>query len=176
VTELLDVKANPRKPNYTMADEVPLVLWDCIFPAEGDPERRDVLDWVYPGGEAQSGPNGLTDNLWSTWRERKMDELLANQLLRQVSQQHAQIGPTQHIPPPLEAGKGKVKAKAITSTKIYEGGNSGRNAGKYVPVMKKDKLEPAEEQNEKYARRKGYESAEDMRVKKGFRSAVTGES
>lgn len=32
VDDLLDVEKNPRKPNYDMAHDVPLILYDCIFP------------------------------------------------------------------------------------------------------------------------------------------------
>jgi tRNA pseudouridine38/39 synthase len=32
VKELLDIGRNPRKPEYEMADELPLILWDCEFP------------------------------------------------------------------------------------------------------------------------------------------------
>lgn len=85
VSELLDTAKHPCKPLYNMADETPLVLWDCIFPdtpsgaaattattdhsdgvtpdrgADKDEEQRDALQWVYlgdEGGLSRSGGSG----------------------------------------------------------------------------------------------------------------------
>ncbi|EHK26594.1 uncharacterized protein TRIVIDRAFT_134370, partial [Trichoderma virens Gv29-8] len=166
VSELLDVEKNPRRPNYVMADEVPLVLWDCIFPSDlsvstASHRKDDALQWVYVGDDGPSGrfgQFGIMDDAWQMWRERKMDEVLAGQLLQHVSSQG-------------NGGSTTVKAAAAgsaISTKVFEGGNGGRLSGKYPGVMKMKLLESADEQNDKYAKRKGYADAEDMRAKKGF--------
>ncbi|RFU76227.1 trna pseudouridine38 39 synthase [Trichoderma arundinaceum] len=170
VSELLDVEKNPRRPNYVMADEVPLVLWDCIFPsdlsASTAAERKDdALRWVYVGEDGPSGrfgQFGIMDDAWQMWRERRMDEILASQLLQHVSQQGSNGTTT--------AAAVKATSSAANSTKVFEGGNGGRLSGKYPGVMKMKLLESADEQNDKYAKRKGYADAEDMRAKKGFRS------
>lgn len=101
VPQLLDIKKTPRKPMYEMATDAPLVLWDCIFPEEGTSEE-DSLKWIYVGDQAWSenkkrkngapgngkyGPGGLVDGLWTVWRKRKMDELLAGMLLDVVADQ-----------------------------------------------------------------------------------------
>ncbi|RSL82473.1 hypothetical protein CEP51_005120 [Fusarium floridanum] len=168
ISTLLDVAENPCKPNYVMADEVPLVLWDCIFPGENsapvDPaaEKKDALDWVYLADDpalCKPGQFGVIDGLWAHWRERKLDELLSNQLLQLVSQQGS-TDPSRQITRP-------EPAKA-NSTMVYEGGNGARMGGRYVPLLEKDKLQSPEEQNERYAIRKGYASSEDMRTQRGF--------
>ncbi|KAM5345743.1 hypothetical protein ACJ41O_011604 [Fusarium nematophilum] len=170
VTTLLDVAANPCKPNYVMADEVPLVLWDCIFPAGGDApadptaRKKDGLEWVYLADDpalGKSGPFGVIDGLWAHWRERKLDELLSNQLLQLVSQQGG-ADPSRRIARP------EPTAKQANSVVVYEGGNGGRMGGRYIPLMEKDKLQSPDEQNERYAIRKGYTGSEDMRTKKGM--------
>ncbi|KAH6966834.1 pseudouridine synthase [Fusarium venenatum] len=170
VTTMLDVTNNPCKPNYVMADEVPLVLWDCIFPGEdnipADPaaEKTDGLDWVYLADDpalSKSGPFGVMDGMWAYWRERKLDELLSNQLLQMVSTQRSK-DPSRQVTRPEPTGK------QANSVVVYEGGNVGRMGGRYVPMMKKDKLQSPEEQNERYAIRKGYASSEDMRTQKGM--------
>ncbi|EOD43121.1 putative pseudouridylate synthase 3 protein [Neofusicoccum parvum UCRNP2] len=68
VRELLDVERNTTKPKYEMASDTPLVLWDCVFPAdpEGHPEQSqpDSLDWIYVGDERAfkgTGGNGLEE-------------------------------------------------------------------------------------------------------------------
>ena len=182
VTDLLDASKQPRRPNYTMADDVPLVLWDCIFPkvdenlskkapevhdpdAEGGPELKDDMDWVWLGEDEptfQHGANGLVDQLWETWRERKMDELLANQLLNAVaskpdlSRKLAEVGP---------GGK-------PNSHRAYEGGNSAKSVGKYVPVLKRSLLASPQEVNEKWAQSKGFASAEELAQTKNWRSVI----
>lgn len=172
VTQLLDVETNPCKPNYVMADEVPLVLWGCVFPGDDAPvgaaKKEDALEWIYLADDAalgKYGAFGVMEGMWALWRERKMDELLAGQLLQLISGQ---------------GGRGDAVARPETAatkgTVVYEGGNSGRQAGRYVPIMKKDKLQSPEEQNERYAIRKGYAGSEDMRIKKGFGKRKADES
>ena len=170
VTTMLDVANNPCKPNYVMADEVPLVLWDCIFPGENDvpveptAKKTDGLDWVYLADDpalSKPGPFGVMDGMWAYWRERKLDELLSNQLLQLVSTQRSK-DPSRQVTRPEPTGK------QVNSVIVYEGGNGGRMGGRYVPLMKKDKLQSPEEQNERYAIRKGYASSEDMRTQRGI--------
>ncbi|KAL7813782.1 pseudouridine synthase [Trichoderma gracile] len=171
VSELLDVERNPRRPNYVMADEVPLVLWDCIFPSDlsastAAHREDDALRWVYVGDDGPSGrfgQFGIMDDAWQMWREKKMDEVLAGQLLQHVAKQGNNT--------PTLAKATATPAAAAASVKVFEGGNGGRLSGKYPGVMNMKLLESADEQNDKYAKRKGYADAEDMRAKKGFKSA-----
>ena len=44
IDELLDVVKNPRRPQYVMASELPLNLFDCQFSCGGD---GDDIDWNY---------------------------------------------------------------------------------------------------------------------------------
>lgn len=163
VSELLDVEKNPRRPTYEMASDTPLVLWDCIFPREDDPERKDAMQWLHVGdvqgaGDAKYGTPGLMDDLWKAWRERKIDEMLAGSLVDVVSKQGNRVDE-------LEVGNGKKGSK---SQKVFDGGDVYRLQGTYIPVMKKPKMDAVDVINEKYAVRKGFESAEDLRIQ-GFR-------
>ncbi|KAF4584447.1 pseudouridylate synthase 3 [Ophiocordyceps camponoti-floridani] len=165
VSQLLDVDATPRKPAYVMADEVPLVLWDCAYPdlekleASAQTNRvEDSLRWIYVGDDAPAdkfGLHGVVDRLWRLWRECKMDELLAGELLQLVATQGAM----------QRRGEEKDLRRKVGTT-MFEGGNSGRLAGKYVALSNRRMLESPEEQNERYAKRKGYASAQDMRMQK----------
>jgi tRNA pseudouridine38/39 synthase len=152
VDRLLDYKTQPRRPNYVLASEYPLVLWDCIFPREGDPKRRDAMDWMYLGEESphiKHGSFGLIDDMWEFWRERKMDEILSSQLLNTVvgladiSRRRDPRAP-QFVP---------------LTQRMFEGGNRERLVGKYQPVLQKKTLMSPEETYEKEAKRKGYASA-----------------
>ncbi len=188
ITELLDVAKYPRRPNYVMADEVPLVLWDCIFPkaAEGagaalpakeiddmhDPTVRsntnlvDAMDWLWVGEDKPEflhGHGGTVDQLWELWRERRMDELLAGQLLDAVSRR-ADLG-RRLAPGPPE--------KPRVCQRVYAGGNLATPSGVYVPLLKKQLLASAEEVNEKWARSKGFAGgSEELARTKNWREVM----
>ena len=53
VDKLLDVQNCPAKPVYEMADERPLVLWDCVFPSDVDVEAANGV-----GEERERGGGG----------------------------------------------------------------------------------------------------------------------
>ncbi|KKA23597.1 Pseudouridylate synthase 3 [Rasamsonia emersonii CBS 393.64] len=154
IPELLDVSKNPRKPTYEMASDAPLVLWDCIFPDEKSGSREDALEWVYAGdlrmsksskskssskGDGKYGLGGVVDGLWSVWRQRKMDEILAGALLDLTVSQGDRSVVTRDPP-----------TKLPRSQKVFYGGNEAKLGGKYVPVMEKKKLDPVEVLNARY--------------------------
>jgi tRNA pseudouridine38/39 synthase len=143
-----------------MATDTPLVLWNCVFPHENDPERKDALQWVYVGegprgGEFKYGSGGLIEDLWKVWRERKVDEILAGSLIDVVSKQGGKVA---------ELSPGKLNR----SQKVFDGGDAPRLQGTYTPVMKKPLMDRVEVQNERYAVRKGFENAADLKAQ-GFR-------
>lgn len=159
IEELLDVSTNPRKPQYEMADDAPLVLWDCIFPREGGDPRTDALEWVHVGDytgqekgvakvgggktDGKYGLGGLVDGMWKVWRQRKMDEVLAGVLIDAVVGQAGRDGRNMHQIPSFRG-----------SQKVFAGGNAPRLAGRYVPVMERPKMDRVEEINARYVARK----------------------
>ncbi|KAI0131043.1 pseudouridine synthase [Daldinia grandis] len=154
VDKLLDFEAEPRRPNYQLADEVPLVLWDCMFPRSEKPEN--ALKWVYIGEENplnQHGTGGLLSSMWEYWRERKMDELLAGQLLNVISSQ-ADISLRMDPKAPLHIPG---------TTRTFEGGDRERLVGKYQPLLQKSRLPSPAEAFDREARRKGFVDAAEMR-------------
>ncbi|KAM7208610.1 pseudouridylate synthase [Naviculisporaceae sp. PSN 640] len=195
VSELLDINANPRRPAYLMADEVPLVLWDCIFPkldpsesgaAPRDREedlhdpnaqinldmKDDGIEWLWCGEQASSdlhGHTGLLNQSWEYWRAKKMDELLSAQLLNKIA---GQVDVTRSSNSLEKSSNGKVGKGAVEPQKIFKGGNRGELLGPYKPVMKKDRLESPAEQHDKWARSKGFASAEEMKKIPGWHKLV----
>lgn len=169
VDELLNVDNNPCKPHYEMADDAPLVLWDCIFPQEESGSRDDALEWVYVGdyvgneegivraggskGGGKYGMGGVVDDMWSVWRQRKMDEILAGTLLDVV------VGQGRINQEDILEGKTR-NAKRTGSQKVFQGGNEYKLRGKYIPVMKRPKMETVEALNAKYVKKKGLEKSE----------------
>lgn len=191
VSTLLDTTKHPCRPNYVIADDAPLVLWDCIFGRDEETplDAPDQVDWVYTGADKDSPVNlhggalSLTGELWSYWRDRKMDEILANRLLdwishktdvHRVPNQVAAAGQGQG-----EEGfaKGSAEAKFLNakSTRVYEGGNAAKYVGGYVPVMKKALIPSPEVQNDRFAQRKGFKDAEEMRARGNWREVIRAE-
>ncbi|GKT46959.1 putative tRNA-splicing endonuclease subunit tsp-1 [Colletotrichum spaethianum] len=151
ITQLLDVDKSPRKPNYDLAHETPLVLWNCVFPGDGDSrtpaEAANALRWVY--GEAD-----VVESLWAHYRDKKMDELLANRLLDLVSGQ-------------VQGTEAKAKGK-----RVFQGGHEGKLAGGYVPIAKKQLTPTPEEINNRWAQRKGFKNSDEMRESKNWRKVI----
>lgn len=155
VPELLDVAKNPQKPSYEMASDAPLVLWDCIFPDESSGNRQDALDWIYAGdsrlnktrsakGDSKFGMRGVVESLWTVWRQRKIDEILAGALLDLTVSQGGQ-STIQNMDG--KAGSGKKQSRGA---KVWLGADEARLGGKYIPVMQKRKMETVDVQNARW--------------------------
>ncbi|KAJ5308084.1 hypothetical protein N7476_008740 [Penicillium atrosanguineum] len=155
VAELLDIAKNPRKPTYEMASDAPLVLWDCIFPDESSGSREDSLGWVYAGdprlnktqsakGDSKFGMKGVVDGLWSVWRQRKIDEILAGALLDLTVSQ----GDQTHVQN-LEGKQGTGK-KQSRGVKVWLGADEARLGGRYVSISDKTKTDLVEVQNARW--------------------------
>lgn len=169
VDDLLNVDNNPCKPQYEMADDAPLVLWDCIFPDEESGSRDDALEWVYVGdyvgneegivraggskGGGKYGMGGVVDDMWRVWRQRKMDEILAGTLLDVI------VGQGRISQEGILEGRMRNASRA-GSQKIFQGDNGYKLGGKYIPVMQRPKMETVEAINAKYAKKKGLEKSE----------------
>ena len=179
VSRLLDVQNNPSKPMYEMAEDTPLVLWDCIFPREGSSSREDAMDWIYIGdqcGEAGNtvpatsipkggkyGTGGIVEDLWRVWRQRKMNEVLAGMLLNVVVSQ-GNTGSAESIC----QEDSDIKVPQKTSQKVFHGGDEPRLKGKYIPVLDRPRMESVQIINARYAIRKGFEQEDEVRDT-GFR-------
>ncbi|KAK4695737.1 tRNA pseudouridine38/39 synthase, partial [Lecanoromycetidae sp. Uapishka_2] len=167
VDELLDVQKNPCKPQYEMADDAPLVLWDCVFPKGGSDSRDDALEWIYLGdtsgaekavesanaarGDGRHGLGGVIDEMWRVWRRRKIDEVLAGALLGViVTPGTCSFSNDSHI-------WDSAKEKSRASQKVFQGGNGPRLVGRYISVLEKPRMGSVEEINKKYAERKGFD-------------------
>ncbi|CAK7565018.1 MAG: pseudouridine synthase deg1 [Sporothrix epigloea] len=173
VSALLDAAANPGRPAYGMAEEAPLVLWDCIFPpavpadapeaAIDHPDAgnwSDCLDW-YTVAEEAPDSRAFVDGLWRGWHSAKIDEILANRLLDQVTKL-----------PKSPAGSLVPYTPPEKKSHIYEGGDGPRLGGTYIPLLSRSRLAPPEEQNDKFARLKGFASSAAMREVGNWRAVI----
>ena len=152
----LDIAKNPRKPTYAMADDAPLVLWDCIFPDIESGSRLDSLNWIYAGdspangkgsakGDCKFGMRGTVESLWTVWRKRKIDEILAGALLDlTVSQGNRNVEDVDS-----KWQNAVYSKRSSRGAKIWYGGNDTVVGGKYTPVDEKTKMQTVEVQNAK---------------------------
>jgi len=169
VSKLLNVSQTPTRPHYEMANDAPLVLWDCLFP-EDDDSREDALQWLYcdsqpeerDGKQASSTPGdgslghgGINEVLWAGWRRKKMDEILAGSLLDVVAAQEISSpnGPTNG-----QIGKAYNNplhsSRLAPSTRIFDGGNRARLKREYTPIMARQRMESPEVVNARWLERK----------------------
>ena len=180
IPQLLDISANPTRPKYEMASDAPLVLWDCIFPAEEEVQSseerehgyEDRLEWIYVGdeggvepkskgtakgggpssiGRGKWGRGGVIDDVWEVWRGNKIDETLSALLLDKIAEHGKSTLDNEGFE---EYGIGIPKG----GPRIFDGGNIGRAKGNYIPVLQRERQEPVEVVNERYAKRKGWDS------------------
>lgn len=185
VDELLDIRKTPQKPKYDMANDAPLVLWDCIFPLGGRNPREDALEWVQVGdytgyekgvlqaatgkGNDKYGLSGIADDIWKVWRHKKMEEVLARNLLDLIAGQGSRAG-SLDTSAKDEFGGARLEPRTTSgvSQKIFLGGDSAKWVGKYIPVLERPRMDSVSELNAKYAKRKGFEQRPEV-MEEGFR-------
>lgn len=190
VADLLDVSRYPGRPNYHLASDVPLVLWDCLFgrpPPSGAESSEAVepgpdLDWVYAGEDGEPidlhGPKGLVDGLWEVWRGRKMDELLANRLLNRVTELTDPVrAVAASAAAALKGGsssnkKTKQQPQPQRGRKAFEGGDGPHLIGTYMPLAKRQMQATPEEVNDKWAQSKGFADAAELAGTENWRSVI----
>lgn len=161
IDKLLDPELTPGRPTYTMADEIPLVLWDCKFGNEVDHDHvafdgsTQNLEWIHVDDDTTKEKTAMasaTDEVWRLWREVKMDEILANGFLRTMARDVS----GQESEGPATTKKGEY------SVKRFEGGNGARPAGRFVSVMNMEQMAPVTVQQDRFAQKKGFENFKAM--------------
>lgn len=171
VDQLFDIEKNPGRPAYEMAEDAPLVLWDCVFPDRDDEE--DALHWVYNGdentlktgttkGDGKFGVGGTVEETWKLWRGAKTREILTGALMDLTLSQ----GDGSSLKRGGDRGGGSTEWKKggrtgakFRSARTFDGGDGGRIKGKYIPVMKQRMIDSLESLNQKFRTKKGWTSA-----------------
>jgi tRNA pseudouridine38/39 synthase len=143
VRDMLDLDVYPTKPAYEMADDRPLVLWNCIF-------EEEELKWVYAQDGKRDARDALVDSVWAEWHKSRIDEMLVEGLLRIAKAQ-------QENPEELGIRKREVKGHVLVL-----GNGEVTLRGKYVEMAKRERMRPVEEINRSWVERKG-----DWREKRG---------
>ena len=125
------------KPEYQMADALPLVLWDCVYAPEDAPWRTDDAD--IDGGSA-----GLHSQMTRLAERAQVEATLAEHFLAAASQFHAAVAPLLRPPAAGERGPWDVPL----------GGGMARREGTYVPLLERKRLDSVEVANARWRMRK----------------------
>lgn len=173
VDELVDAEKYPGRPVYDMAADIPLVLWDCVFPDPSDAKAddhgietnsgySDSVQWYYIGDEAGNaggparsstgiedrkyGRLGIMEDLWTLWQKYKMNEHLAASLMDVVAGQGRDCRAT---------SLSEEQSRADTTDRVFEGTGEARTVGKYTVLSRRACMESPDILNARYAARKG---------------------
>lgn len=128
VDNLLDVAEVPRRPAYEIAWGVPLVLYNCDFPAN--------MEW-------KSSTYTSTEAAHNVWHE-----LMVKQSMTQLMIDTASPFSGSNV----SANPQQIAREELSRVNIGQG--IGRKCGKYTPVMQRPVAESADVQNQKWLAKK----------------------
>ncbi|GFO26242.1 tRNA pseudouridine synthase [Plakobranchus ocellatus] len=128
---LLNVEENPRKPQYSMASELPLVLFDC--------EYDDDLDWVY---EADWHEDNIR-HFQQIWAQHTVKSTMLKRMLGHLDV--AKVETESDIAPWNE-----LSGPVLQQSDWIIPGNKPRI---YKPLFKRQMCESLEDRMEYYAKR-----------------------
>jgi tRNA pseudouridine38/39 synthase len=152
------VEVVDRKPEYQMADALPLLLWDCGYP-EGElswrttpSEDRCISRWNGNGNE-----NG-------TELYQQLDAISARSRVYTALNDHfLSAASAYHLPPPQPSNHQQIAQAAaplVPPTKLLiplGGGTYKRTSPeKYVPLLRRQRLDPVDIANERWRLGKGF--------------------
>jgi tRNA pseudouridine38/39 synthase len=156
------LEAVNRKPEYQMADALPLMLWDCAY-RESDVQWRadDEDDETIHSSQSGIGAE-LYHQLHSIHARGLIHTEMESHFLSATQRYHPRPSPVFPIPEP-----GQLKSREHQVLKIPLGGGTYRRTSKYIPLLSRKRLDSVELMNERYRLGKG--------ERKGKRLALAGE-
>ncbi|CAA7262643.1 unnamed protein product [Cyclocybe aegerita] len=150
------------KPEYQMADALPLMLWDCAY-------DEAELDWRITGRLNQN----VTDNAAGELHHQ-MQSIYTRSRVFTVLDQHFAMAVARHHPPPpsifpLADGPDELaqlmqKPPRERVMNVPLGGGTFKRLMKYVPVLQRKRLDTVEAMNERWRLGKGARKGEKQKV------------
>lgn len=132
IQTLLDVEKTPRRPAYEMAADIPLVLFDCGFPE---------MEWK--SFKTTDSIQRLESRLYYLWHCNWMRHTMTSTMLAMVQQ---------CVHPPYGSNQRAIEAPRII---VNLGDGKGKHLTRYIPLDKRETLEPPEVVNARWLKRKG---------------------
>ncbi|XP_043942553.1 tRNA pseudouridine(38/39) synthase [Protopterus annectens] len=142
IDKLLDVQRNPRKPQYSMAVEFPLVLYDCMF---------EDLDWIYDPDVQHFNVTHL-QHQWASYA-------LKTQIL------HSMLQGLETVLLAGEAGRKEESGHEAHKSEICEQASAlveGVKTKTYKPLMERQRCEGLESRIQHYVKRGRIEMPKTM--------------
>lgn len=140
-----------RKPEYQMADGLPLVLWNCAFSDED-------VQWQIDEGDGEDGDanvaSGVFSQLRSIYERSTIHSALDAYFLESASDHHP--APMNSFPLAINSsGSGGVIPGDSGILQIPLGGGAHQRTSRYVPVLSRKRLEDVFVVNERWKKGKG---------------------
>ena len=140
-----------RKPEYQMADGLPLVLWDCAY---SDEDVRWQIDEGDGEDGGAGGAGGVHGQLRSIYERSMIHSALDAYFLESASNHHT--APANAFPLPINSlGSGGVIPDGSGILQIPLGGGAHQRTSRYVPVLSRKRLEDVFVVNERWKTGKG---------------------
>jgi tRNA pseudouridine38/39 synthase len=164
-----ELETTDRKPEYQMADGLPLMLWDCGYAEEDVKWRTGSLELTSDshspsdGDTRRSGQGTKTDlyhQLHSTWNRSCVYTVLDRHLLQAAERYHQPPQSVLPLPPSSTIPTPDLIQDYGMPVNYPLGGGSYKRVLKYVPVLKRNRLDTVEAINERWRLGKGSRRAE----------------
>ena len=140
-----------KKPEYHMADGLPLVLWDCAY---SDEDVRWQIDEDYGQDGSAGGAGAVYGQLGSIHERSTIHSALDAYFLESASKHHP--APMNAFPLPANSpGFGGIIPDNSGILPIPLGGGAHQRTSKYVPVLSRKRLEDVFVVNERWKVGKG---------------------
>ncbi|XP_035784827.1 tRNA pseudouridine(38/39) synthase-like [Anopheles albimanus] len=143
VKQLLDVDSNPCKPQYSMASDVPLNLYDCQFNDSGsdavglsDVRGSDLRDWIYKEEDLRR----TISDLQSLWAKASVKTTMIREMLVTLQDVFAQ-----HF-----GAHDRISNQASSLT-------LGVRSREYCPLLQRQRCESLENRIEHFAKKRRIE-------------------
>lgn len=148
------------RPEYQMADALPLMLWDCGYKAEDVDWQIDGHTDVHKRQESLENNTGeMYHTLQSTLERSKIFSALNQHFLSAAAVYHPrpfQTFPLAHPPPLTKPTKQPML--------IPHGGGTYKRVARYTPLLGRVRMDPPEVVNERWRNGKGFRREERRRA------------
>lgn len=148
-----------RKPEYQMADGLPLMLWDCSY-AENDVQWRTT-----PDGDASTVKRGQGSG---SELHDQMDSIHTRSVIHTTLDAHFQSAVAVYHPPaPAYFPRNKNANQLPSLLQVPLGGGMSKREGTYKPILQRKRLESVEVMNERWRMGKGERKQEQRQLAAG---------
>ncbi|KAF8747801.1 Pseudouridine synthase [Rhizoctonia solani] len=131
----LDSPPIESKPNYTLADSLPLVLWDCGYKPEDVAWQTDPIAQTKQGvAQDREKTHNFWFNMYSIWTHDRIQTTMQRYFLRASER---------FYPTPASSAN-------TTLVRLNTGGGVYRHTTRYTPILELDRGERAEVANAKW--------------------------